>query len=50
LEAQRYAQIETNTKFGNLKRIDIFRVTKEAIKQMRRLQNPRWWMEMVEMT
>jgi hypothetical protein len=50
LEAQRYAQIETNITFGNLKRIDIFRVAKKATKQMKRLQNPMWWMEMVEMT
>jgi hypothetical protein len=50
MEAQRYAQIETNKTFGNLKKIDIFRVAKEVIKQMKRLQIQRWWMEMIEMT
>jgi hypothetical protein len=39
LEAQKDAQIETNTTFGNLKGTNIFKVAKEAIKQMRRLQN-----------
>ncbi len=28
MEAQRYAQIETNKTFGNLKRTDIFKVAK----------------------
>jgi organic radical activating enzyme len=41
LEAQRYAQIETNTTFGNLKGTNILWVAKNAIKQMKRLQNPR---------
>jgi len=39
LKAQRNAQIETNTRFGNLKRANIFKVFEEAIKQMKRLQN-----------
>jgi hypothetical protein len=41
LEAQKDAQIETNTTFRNLKKMNFFKVAKEAIKQMRRLQNPR---------
>jgi hypothetical protein len=41
LEAQRYAQIETNKTFGNLKRTNISRVVEEVIKQMKRLQNPK---------
>ncbi len=41
LEAQTDAQIETNTTFGNLKRVDVFRVAKKTLKQMKRLQNPR---------
>ncbi len=39
LEVQKNAQIEANTTFGNLKRIDIFKVAKETIKQMERFQN-----------
>jgi hypothetical protein len=39
LEAQKNAQIEANITFGNLKRIDIFKVAEEAIKQMERFQN-----------
>jgi hypothetical protein len=38
----------TNTTFGNLKGVDIFKVVEEAIKQMERLQNLN--MEMIEMT
>jgi len=38
LEVQKYAQIKTNTTFGNLKGVDIFNVVEEAIKQMKRLQ------------
>jgi hypothetical protein len=30
-----------NTTFGNLKGVDIFKVAKKPIKQMKRLQNPR---------
>ncbi len=30
-----------NTTFGNLKGVDIFKVVKKPIKQMKRLQNPR---------
>jgi hypothetical protein len=41
LEVQKDAQIEVNTTFGNLKRVDIFRVVEKAIKQMKRLQNLR---------
>jgi hypothetical protein len=41
LNAQRFAQIETNTTFGNLKGTNVFKVVEEAIKQMKRLQNPR---------
>jgi hypothetical protein len=41
LNAQRDAQIETNTTFGNLKETNVFKVVEEAIKQMKRLQNPR---------
>jgi hypothetical protein len=32
LEVQTYAQIEGYMTFGNLKRVDIFRVIKEALK------------------
>jgi hypothetical protein len=39
LEVQKDAQIETNTTFGNLKGVDIFRVVEKIIKQMKRLQN-----------
>jgi hypothetical protein len=49
LEVQKYAQIKRNTTFGNLKGADIFKVVEEAIKQMKKLQNPRWCMEMIEM-
>jgi hypothetical protein len=41
LNAQRDAQIETNTTFGNLKGTNVFKVVEEAIKQTKRLQNPR---------
>jgi hypothetical protein len=42
LKVQRYAQMEKKiTTFGNLKRVDIFKVAKQPIKQMKRLQNPR---------
>jgi hypothetical protein len=41
LEAQKDAQIETNTTFRNLKKTNIFKVAKEATKQMKSLQNPR---------
>jgi hypothetical protein len=43
LEVQRYAQMEKKkyTTFGNLKGVDIFKVVKKPIKQMKRLQNPR---------
>jgi hypothetical protein len=41
LEAQKKAQAEANSTFGNIKRVDLFKVAKEAIKQMKRLQNPR---------
>jgi hypothetical protein len=41
LEAQKEAQVEANSTFGNIKRVDLFKVAKEAIKQMKRLQNPR---------
>jgi hypothetical protein len=42
LEVQRYVQMgKKKTTFGNLKWVDIFKVTKKPIKQMKRLQNPR---------
>ncbi len=41
MEAQKEAQVEANSTFGNIKRVDLFKVAKEAIKQMKRLQNPR---------
>jgi len=41
LEAQKKTQVEANSTFGNIKRVDLFKVAKEAIKQMKRLQNPR---------
>jgi hypothetical protein len=34
LEAQRKAQAETNSTFGNIKRVDLFKVAKKTIKQM----------------
>jgi hypothetical protein len=37
LWAQKNAQIETNTTFGDLKGVYIFKVVEEAIKQMKRL-------------
>jgi len=40
LEVQRNARIEANTRFGNFKGTNIFKVAKETIKQMKRLQNP----------
>jgi hypothetical protein len=40
LEVQINAQIEANTRFGNFKGANIFKVAKEIIKQMKRLQNP----------
>jgi hypothetical protein len=40
LEVQRDAQIEEDITFGNLKGADIFWLFEEAIKQMKRLQNP----------
>ncbi len=40
MEVQRNAWIETNTKFGNFNGVNIFKVAKETIKQMKRLQNP----------
>jgi hypothetical protein len=39
LEVQRYAQMEKNRTFGNLKGVDIFKVAKKPIKQMK-LQSP----------
>ncbi len=41
LEAQREAQTKANSTFGNIKRVDLFKATKEAIKEMKRLQIPR---------
>jgi hypothetical protein len=41
LEAQREAQTKANSTFGNIKRVDLFKVAEEAIKEMKMLQNPR---------
>jgi hypothetical protein len=41
LEVQRNAYIETNTTFGDLKGVHIFRVVEKTIKQVKRLQNPK---------
>ncbi len=38
---QRNTQIEANTRFGNFKGANIFKVAKETIKQMKRLKIPR---------
>jgi hypothetical protein len=40
-EVQKNAQIEGNTTFQNLKEINIFLVAEKAIKELKRLQNPR---------
>jgi hypothetical protein len=37
LDAQRKAQVETNSTFGNIKGIDLFKVVEETTKQMKRL-------------
>jgi hypothetical protein len=37
LEAQRKAQAKTNSTFGNIKGIDLFKVVEETTKQMKRL-------------
>jgi len=37
--AQKSAQIEENSTFGNIKGANLFKVVEEAIKQMKRLQN-----------
>jgi hypothetical protein len=39
LETQKEAHVEANSTFGNIKRVDLFKVAKEAIKQMKKLQN-----------
>jgi hypothetical protein len=41
LEVQREAQTKANLTFGNIKRADLFKAAEEAIKEMKRLQNPR---------
>jgi hypothetical protein len=37
LEAQKKTEVETNSTFGNIKGIDLFKVVEETIKQMKRL-------------
>ncbi len=41
LEVLRKAQAKANSTFGNIKGVDLFKVAKKTIKQMKRLQNPR---------
>jgi hypothetical protein len=41
LEAQKEAQTKANSRFGNIKKAELFKVVEEAITKTKRLQNPR---------